>query len=684
MNKLYSLLGIGLLSAATLSSCKEDAFIDGKDNVFEELQTYTAIGSILGYKASDKEALSRANVQDDGYSFMWNTNDKVTIWNGTSGYEFATKNYDESEPSNNVEFTGNGDLTDGSTVWGIYPKKDSPTADNIFTFTLGDATQTGSKPELQKTMHMFAKGTVAGNMISNLKFEHLTALYQFNITNRRPDSYKVTKVVVSCETAIFPTTLTVAGEEKTFTEKVKSLTLSLDDLVIAKDGTASGYLSFFPIPDLTGDTELVFTVTIKKNGDITEDPETIEKKGKISELYNAESVVAKDGYKYVAGKRYGVSFNLIEELGYDITGENQYLVKKEAGLINLVNDASIMTNPATVITLNENLNWQNEGTWTPVAEFKGTLNGNGKNISNITIGTVGTSAGLFVLNTGKIENLTLENITLNSTSAVTIGGLVATNQGTLQSCAIRGGTYTSTIKADIGGLVGKNAVAAALVADCKVDGVVTLTVAGQSNLGGLVGTNGAWNSPNIKSSFVGKDVKMIINDISASTAVGGLVGWNCGGIVSGSYSLATIQMSKVANAGGLVGASDGGKVLASYAVGSIVTISGCRAGGLVAKAGDATVTGCYSIITLNTLSGSKVGSLIGEWSSSAMNECYYINSGNAAVAGAGTISSGGTKVAGADDLRSKLDAMNFAISATGFRYVTSTDNNTPLVIQKSE
>ena len=56
---------------------------------------------------------------------------------------------------------------------------------------------------------------------------------------------------------------------------------------------------------MTKDTELTFTATIEKVGD-SSSTETIEKKGKISELYNAESVVAGDEYKYVAGKRYGI------------------------------------------------------------------------------------------------------------------------------------------------------------------------------------------------------------------------------------------------------------------------------------------------------------------------------------------------------------------------------------------
>lgn len=124
MNKIYSLLGIGLLSAATLSSCKEDVFIEGGDELQRgESQTYVAVASIRGYENTDKESSTRANVQDDGSSFMWNADDKVTLWNGTNGYDFTTINYDESEPSGNVEFAGNGNFEEGATVWGSIRKK---------------------------------------------------------------------------------------------------------------------------------------------------------------------------------------------------------------------------------------------------------------------------------------------------------------------------------------------------------------------------------------------------------------------------------------------------------------------------------------------------------------------------------------------------------------------------------
>ena len=124
MNKIYSLLGIGLLSAATLSSCKEDVFIEGGDELQRgESQTYVAVASIRGYENTDKESSTRANVQDDGSSFMWNADDKVTLWNGTNGYDFTTINYDESEPSGNVEFAGNGNFEEGATLGNLSEKR---------------------------------------------------------------------------------------------------------------------------------------------------------------------------------------------------------------------------------------------------------------------------------------------------------------------------------------------------------------------------------------------------------------------------------------------------------------------------------------------------------------------------------------------------------------------------------
>lgn len=674
MNKIYSLLGIGLLGAATLSSCKEDIFTEEQGRAQQgKLQTYTAVASINSYKNTEKVPSSRANVQDDGSSFMWNKDDKVTIWNGTNGYEFSSVNYDESEPSGNVEFTGDGALADGATVWGIYPKKDSPTTANVFTFTLEDnVTQSGDKPELQNTMHMLAKGTVNGNTVTNLNFEHLTALFQFSIKNLRPDSYKITSATVSCETAIFPKTLIVSDEEKTYGDKVKSLTLNLTDLTIAKGATSHGYINFFPMPDMTGDTELTFSITIQKAGDGSPASEIVAKEvKKVSELYKPESVVAGDGYKYVAGKRYGVMFSLFAELGYEETGTNQYLVKKEEGLINLASDLAVMTNTETVITLDTDLDFQAKDDWEPIADFKGILDGNGHKISNLNIVNSGENAGFFITNSGTIKNLTLGNVTIEQVAGIT-GAFAATNAGTIQNCIVDGGTLAvNGADALIGGITGFNS-GSSVVEDCQVKGSVELTVAGgKVNGGALVGKNGNWSKARITGCSVDKEVSFVYRG-NGTGAVGGLVGWNVQATISGCSCAATIKAYTAGNIGALVG-GNGGTVLASYAAGEISAKYSNIAG--LAKDGG-TLTGCYTTAILPVDASNKVYGV----SAGAVTatECYFMIDG---VTNAG----GGIKVDDAAGLVAKKSAMNAVVVESGFEFVENNGvdkDKVPLLIQK--
>lgn len=678
MNKIYSLLGIGLLSAATLNSCKEDVFIDEGEKVQQgKLQTYTAIASIGGYEATEQGPSTRANVQEDGKSFMWNTDDAVTVWNGTAGYDFTAIEYNESEPSKNVVFTGDGSLQDGSTVWGIYPKKVAPTSADALTFTLnGEATQSGTHPELQSTMHMLAKGAVNGTTVTNLNFEHLTSLFHFSIKNLRNEAYQIKNVTVTSDTPIFPLSLTVAGEEKAYSDKVNTLTLTTTSLEVAKSQTANGYLSFFPTQDMTGDTQLTFTATIVPAGSDVE--ETIVKEGKVNELYGAESVVAKDGHKFMAGKRYGVSFSLVAELGYEQEG-NSYLIKKEIGLINLANDPQVMGNADAVITLDADLDFEGKDDWTPVADFKGTLDGNGHKMSNLNIATSDVSAGLFVRNSGIIKNLTLEGVRLNSTTATAVGAFAANNVGTIQLCKVVDGTFASEASnAAVGAIAGNNQQAAAIIADCVVDGTTHFTVTGKANIGGIVGVLGSWNASTISGCAVGKDVSIVINDQSATTGVGGLVGWNRGHVI-GSYSLATILLKKAANAGGLTGGS-AGSVIASYSAGRIeVECTGFSAGGVVNSGG--IVTGCYSTTVLPT-GNSNIGGIVGKGGAVQGSECYFLMDG---ILNPGGGLPATTKLSTVEELQGKEGTMNNAITESGFEFIENNGidkDRIPLLIQK--
>lgn len=688
MNKIYSLLGIGLLGAATLSSCKEDIFTEEQGRAQQgKLQTYTAVASIDSYKNTEKAPSSRANVQDDGSSFMWNKEDKVTIWNGTNGYEFSSVNYDESEPSGNVEFTGDGALADGATVWGIYPKKDSPTTANVFTFTLADnVTQSGDKPELQNTMHMLAKGTVNGNTVTNLNFEHLTALFQFSIKNLRPDNYKVAKISVTCDEAIFPKALAISGEERAYSDKVNGLTLNLSDMNINKNGTSYGYLSFFPMPDMTKDTKLTFVLTVQKDG--TADTEDIVKDVKtIGELYNEDSAVAKDGYKYVAGKRYGVSFSLIAELGYEVTAPNNYLVKKNMGLINLASDPTIMSNAETVITLDTDLDWTAEETWTPIGTFAGTLDGNGKTITGLNINIENTTTGFIVANSGTIKNLKFKDASLvgaiSSGNNVPVGTFVGTNTGRIEGCVIEGGTFTVPANCLYGGVVGQNN---GTVADCHIENVSNFTCQNAStNVGGIIGKN----MGTIEGSYADNNVTLTCG----KGAIGGLVGWNNGGSakIVGCYSLANIVLTGSVNSGLLAGGCNWTHVIASFAVGSITAPAGVNAarGGLVNQGG--TINGCYSIPVFDNLTGNtNTGGIAGKTGGGiASTNCFYVSTDAAIFPMAGGALAGVEKLAANSKLVDKLSILNLnaQVAASGYEFVVNEGSNkdvVPLLVQKKK
>lgn len=687
MNKIYSLLGIGLLSAATLSSCKEDIFIEHEESGQQgQLQTYTAIASIDGYEATEKDPSTRANVQEDGKSFMWNTDDAVTIWNGTAGFDFKAVDYDESEPSKNVVFTGNGSLQDGATVWGIYPKKDSPTAENALTFSLDNtATQSADKPELQSTMHMLAKGTVNGTTVTNLNFEHLTALFHFSVKNLRSASCKIKSIVVTSDAAIFPKALTVAGEEKTYSDKVNTLTLTTTNLNVAPNGgTSNGYISFFPTQDVTGDTKLTFTATVQQGA---EAEETIVKEGKLSELYGEESVVATDGYKYLAGKRYGVSFSLIAELGYEQEGNN-YLVKKEAGLINLASEPLVMSNADAVIKLDTDLDFTGKTDWAPVTEFKGTLDGNGKTITGLKIAIANASTGFIVTNSGTIKKLKFKDAsftgTMTSGSNVPVGTLVGTNAGTgkIQDCAIEGGTFIVPANCLYGGMVGLNN---GTISNCCITNVSNFTCENAgTNVGGIVGKN----MGTLEGSYADN-----VTLTSSKGTIGGLVGWNNGGSakIVGCYSLANIILTASVNSGLLAGGCNYTHVIASFAVGSITAPASVNAsrGGLVNQG--STMNGCYSIPTFNNLTGNpNTGGISGKGGGGINpTNCYFVSADAAISAVASAAQAGTDKLATNADLVNKLSDLNAnaKVAASGYEFVINEGANkdkVPLLIQKKQ
>lgn len=208
--------------------------------------------------------------------------------------------------------------------------------------------------------------------------------------------------------------------------------------------------------------------------------------------------------------------------------------------------------------------------WQPVGEqekpFSGTFNGNGYEITNLSINSpFGYNIGLF----GKTDNSEIKNVVLviNKITGFT----------------------------NVGGLVG-----ASSYGDRFINCYTTGNVLGDYNIGGLVGNNSG-----------------SINDCNTSADI---YGFNAGGIaglnneegrIYNSYATGDISGLR---AGGLVGINDGGYISNCHATGDV---SGPESGGLVAtNLHEGNVINCYAS---GNISGDGSGGLVG------VNEAYIIN-----------------------------------------------------------
>ena len=213
-----------------------------------------------------------------------------------------------------------------------------------------------------------------------------------------------------------------------------------------------------------------------------------------------------------------------------------------------------------------NINLSNIDNWTPIgnsnSKFTGSFDGNGYNITGLTINSGSNYVGLFGYTSGAIiSNVALKDI--NVTGANMVGGLVG----------------YATLESKIS------------------NSYVTGEVSGLAYVGGLVGY--ANNRTTISSSYVTGSVSKI-SSATAGKWIGGLVGSANNSTIENSYTTGPVKGTGSENeVGGLVGRIDkNNTIINSYATGEVtgkVLGRDIYVGGLVGWAGDEgnTVTNSY-------------------------------------------------------------------------------------------
>ncbi|MBR6266037.1 MAG: ribosomal protein L7/L12, partial [Bacteroidales bacterium] len=244
--------------------------------------------------------------------------------------------------------------------------------------------------------------------------------------------------------------------------------------------------------------------------------------------------------------------------------------------------------------------------WTPIGssnlnQYKGTFDGNGDTIRNLTYNKTKNYAGLFgyVGRGGKIQNVGLVNSSITGSNSV--GGMVGfLYGGTISKCCNMGAVSGST---DVGGIVGR--CQSGSIENCYSMANVT---ANTSNAGGICGYN---YSATITNTYVGKN-----KTITAGTIAGGICGYNSGTLTS----CHTIDISSVSSAtycGGLVGKDNGGTYSnCTYYYYAAMDGNSTRQNGLGNEAAGSTTTNPSGISSKDSDFKSAVGS---------GNYCYLLN-----------------------------------------------------------
>ena len=141
-----------------------------------------------------------------------------------------------------------------------------------------------------------------------------------------------------------------------------------------------------------------------------------------------------------------------EYVGAVVVTENLTLTAKwvqSKAISNVEGLKNIAANPAGTYHLTADINLLGE-TWTPIAEFTGTLNGNGHKIYAFSL-SLNVAAGNYKLgfinvNKGTVRNLVLDEVTLNCVqstknwSDIRMGALIAENSGNVLNCHITNST----------------------------------------------------------------------------------------------------------------------------------------------------------------------------------------------------------------------------------------------------
>ena len=324
--------------------------------------------------------------------------------------------------------------------------------------------------------------------------------------------------------------------------------------------------------------------------------------------------------------------------------------------------------------------------------FRGTFDGQGHTVSNLTIRHNGCSTGFF----GSVSGGTVKNVKLTDASVFGMrqtGGIVGRLiQGTVENCSFRGTVTSYGVPGDtnsgnsVGGLIGE--ILHATVRNCAVEAEVLVPYMAGSDIGGAIGKASGTQGISVFSevrnvSFSGK-VIVTPDRAGGATSVGGFIG-GTGNNYSGTN---VIDCSATAEVRG--GEKVGGFIGSHYCGNQNIKIRNCAANGsvfgnnvvggfagLMGSTGRAGTTNSFVNVRVSAAEGAEyVAAVIGQMNKGSATKMYYIPSLNGEMAAYNGTSA--TVIAAASAAAALAPLNELATAAKDQSWILSGDTVTPV------
>lgn len=301
---------------------------------------------------------------------------------------------------------------------------------------------------------------------------------------------------------------------------------------------------------------------------------------------------------------------------YQIENGTQLLLFQS--IVNGTYSPTQAANPAACAELTNDIDMSSIANFAPIgtetASYIGTFNGNGHNISGLSV-SGSDYVGLFgYVNGATIQSINLCDSQITATNAggsgTSTGGIVgfATGAAKIENCSTNHIKIDAANSRHIGGIIGRGE-GLTRISNCTN----TSTLAGIYNVGGIAGSLNGDSITNCGNS----------GDLPAKWAngcVGGIVGFSASQI-STCYNTGEVTGGSNADVGGIVGMSETCPLISDcYNVGDV---HGGEANGGIAGFAIGTYRYCYNTGTV-TDSPCR-GGVIGYNAGTTTEHCYYLN-----------------------------------------------------------